>query len=113
MLKVAIFIPCAPRDDSNGAAPGDEDDAGIAGGLQLPGEFDAVAVGQLDVDEDDVGGAPLERLSARCAGVGLLDLETVLGEIACDHAARHRIVLDQDQAVAACGRARRHRWTRH
>ena len=58
------------------------------------------AVGKLHIDEDQIG-ARLERRAALRAAFGFDDLEVIVGEIASDHRARDRIVLDDDQPFAA------------
>jgi hypothetical protein len=85
-----------------GVAAGHEDDARVAGRLDLLGELEAVAVGQLQVEEDEIG-APAQRLAAFRAGAGADDVEIVVAEIADQHGPRHRIVLDDDQPLAAGG----------
>src|SRR3954453_9182358 len=83
-----------------GVAAGDEDDARVAGRLDLLGEIETVAVGQLHVEEDEIGPRP-QRLAAFRAGAGADHVEIVLAEIADQHRPRHRIVLDDDQPLAA------------
>ncbi|MHC2292125.1 hypothetical protein ACVIJW_007995 [Bradyrhizobium barranii subsp. barranii] len=77
-----------------------EDDAGVAGRLDLLGELEAVAVRQLHVEEDEIG-AGAQRLAAFRAGAGADHVEIVLAEIADQHRPRHGIVFDDDQPLAA------------
>jgi hypothetical protein len=79
---------------------GDEDDADRAGRADLAGQVEAVAIRQLDVDEDQVCRPLLQRPPALRPRRRLLDLESLLGEIAGDHRAGDRIVLHHDQTVA-------------
>ncbi|MFK4727646.1 hypothetical protein ABIE89_008746 [Bradyrhizobium niftali] len=81
---------------------GHEDDARVAGRLDFLGELEAVTVGQLHVEEDEVG-APAQRLAALRAGAGADHVEIVVAEVADQHRPRHRIVFDDDQPLAACG----------
>lgn len=83
-------------------AAGHEDDAGVAGRLDLLGQLEAVAVGQLQVEEDEIGARP-QRLAAFQAGAGADHVEIVVAEIADQHRPRHRIVFDHDQPLAAGG----------
>lgn len=85
-----------------GVAAGHEDDARIAGCLNLLGKLETVAIRQLNVEEDEIG-ARAQRLAAFRAGAGADHVKIVLAEIADQHRPRHRIVLDDDQPLAAGG----------
>src|SRR3954468_24736246 len=83
-----------------GVAARHEDDARVAGRLDLLGEIEAVAIRQLYVEEDEIGPRP-QRLAAFRAGAGADHVEIVLAEITDQHRPRHRSVLDDDQSLPA------------
>jgi hypothetical protein len=89
---------------ADGVAGGEEEDGQVAGGPEALGDFEAVHVGEHDVEDDEVGleaGGGAEGLGGVA---GDLDLETGEAEGGGQERADVLLVVDDEDAVFGLGR---------